>query len=119
MKISTASVSVGIAALVAAGAATAAIPTAGADVGVYLLNVTVRPVYGFANADHALSYGYGICDKFRAGANFPQVVSDIKNDFNTRDEFSASYLISQAAQELCPAEIARIRGGAAGYRPTG
>jgi hypothetical protein len=34
-----------------------------ADVVAYLINVTVRPGYNFANADVALSYGHGICDR--------------------------------------------------------
>ena len=39
-------------------------------------------------------------------------------DFNTDDEFSVSYLLSQAAQELCPAQTWQLRQSAAGYRPT-
>jgi ribosomal protein S17E len=42
-------------------------------------------------------------------------VGDIKGDFNTNDEFQASYLISQAANELCPAQIWQLRNSAAGY----
>lgn len=96
-----------------------AAPAAQATEWVYLLNVTVRPGYNFANADHALSYGYGICDKIRHGRGFPDLVSDLKADFNTSDEFSASYLLSQASQELCPELIWQLRNSAAGYRPTG
>jgi hypothetical protein len=86
---------------------------------VYLLNVTVRPVYGFANGDQALGYGYGICDKLRQGRGFPLLASDLKADFHTSDEFSVSYLLSQASQELCPELIPQLRNSAAGYRPTG
>jgi hypothetical protein len=35
--------------------------TARADSVAYLLNVTVRPGYNFANADDALAYGHGVC----------------------------------------------------------
>lgn len=88
-----------------------------ADAVGYLVNVTVRPGYNFANADQALAYGSGICDKITAGEPFTQLVSEIKSDFNTNDEFQATYLISQAAQELCPAAIWQLRQSAAHYRP--
>jgi hypothetical protein len=102
----------------AAGTLTTA-PSARAVESVYLLNVTVRPVYGFANADQALAYGYGLCDKIRQGRGYPQLVADMKADFHTNDEFSASYLVSQATQELCPEVIGQLRNSAGGYRPTG
>ena len=44
-----------------------------------------------------------------------QLVDDIKNDFSTADEFQASYLITQSANELCPAQIWQLRKSAAGY----
>ncbi|MCV7000809.1 DUF732 domain-containing protein [Mycolicibacterium alvei] len=90
-------------------------PVAHADNVGYLVNVTVRPGYNFANADQALAYGYGVCDKIAAGRSYAQLVGDIKSDFNTSDEFQASYLISQSAQELCPAQIWQLRNSAAGY----
>ena len=100
------------------GVATLALaPSARADVVAYLLNVTVRPGYNFANADAALSYGHGICDKVSAGRTYAQVMGDVKADFNTSDEYQASYLISQAVNELCPALIWQLRNSAANYRP--
>jgi len=90
-------------------------PVASADSVAYLVNVTVRPGFNFANADHALSYGRGICDKIAAGTPYARLVGDIKNDFHTNDGFEASYLISQAANELCPAQIWQLRRSAAGY----
>jgi hypothetical protein len=92
-------------------------PCARADVVAYLVNVTVRPGYNFANADAALSYGHGICDKVSQGRGYAQVMGDVKADFNTSDEFQASYLISQAVNELCPALIWQLRNSAAHYRP--
>ncbi|WP_234814533.1 DUF732 domain-containing protein [Mycolicibacterium porcinum] len=92
-----------------------ATPVAKADDIGYLVNVTVRPGYNFANADQALAYGRGVCDKIGAGRTYAQLVGDIKADFNTSDEFQASYLISQSAQELCPAQIWQLRNSAAGY----
>jgi len=79
----------------------------------YLVNVTVRPGYNFANADAALSYGHGICDKVSQGRTYAQVIGDIKADFNTADEYQASYLTSQAVNELCPALIWQLRKSAA------
>lgn len=83
----------------------------------YLVNVTVRPGYNFANAEQAVAYGNGICDKIIGGEPFSQLVADIKADFSTDDEFQATYLISQAAQELCPAAIWQLRQSAAHYVP--
>ncbi|WP_139807789.1 MULTISPECIES: DUF732 domain-containing protein [Mycobacterium] len=98
-------------------AALAPAPYARADVTAYLVNVTVRPGYNFANADEALAYGNGVCDKVSQGRTYPQVMGDVKADFNTSDEYQASYLISQAVNELCPALIGQVRNSAAHYRP--
>ena len=105
--------------LTVAGGAAAVLTTsaAHADTVGYIVNVTMRPGYNFANADQALTYGYGVCDKMAAGRPYAQLVADIKSDFNTSDEFQASYLISQSAQELCPAQIWQLRNSAAGYVP--
>ena len=94
----------------------AASPCARADVVAYLVNVHVRPGYNFPDADAALSYGYGICDKVAAGRGFPEVMADVRADFNTSDDFQASYLISQAVNELCPAQIWQLRNSAAHYQ---
>nr|WP_264005161.1 DUF732 domain-containing protein [Mycolicibacterium sphagni] len=88
-----------------------------ADAVAYLVNVTVRPGYNFSSADDALSYGRGICDRIGQGISYPQLVADIKQYFGTSDDFQASYLITQAANELCPENIWQLRNSAAGYRP--
>jgi hypothetical protein len=107
-----------VASAAALGAATMAVsPCARADVVAYLVNVHVRPGYNFPNADAALSYGYGVCDKVAAGRGFPQVMADVRADFNTSDDYQASYLISQAVNELCPAQIWALRNSAAHYQP--
>lgn len=113
---SPASVLVAFAGLFGA-AAVSVTPCAHADVVAYLVNVTVRPGYNFANADAALNYGNGLCDKVSQGRTYPQVMGDVKADFNTTDEYQASYLISQAVNELCPALIWQLRNSAAHYRP--
>lgn len=97
------------------GAAVATAPAAGADAVAYLLNVTVRPGYNFANADQALAYGHGICDKIARGDSYASIARDVKADFNTSDEYQATYLISQAAQELCPSLIWQLRNSAGNY----
>jgi hypothetical protein len=91
-------------------------PTARADVVAYLVNVHVRPGYGFPNADAALGYGYGVCDKLASGHGFPQIMADVRADFDTSDDYQASYLISQAVNELCPAQIWQLRNSAAHYQ---
>ena len=92
------------------------VPCARADVVAYLVNVTVRPGYNFPNAQAALDYGYGICDKVAAGRGFPQVMGDVRADFNTSDDYQASYLVSQAVNELCPAQIWQLRNSAVHYQ---
>ncbi|MGZ4583506.1 MAG: DUF732 domain-containing protein [Mycobacterium sp.] len=90
-------------------------PPAQADAVAYLVNVTVRPGYKFSNADAALAYGNGICDKVRVGERYAKIMTEVKEDFSNSDEFQASYLISQAVGELCPAQIWQLRQSAAGY----
>jgi hypothetical protein len=105
--------------LLALGAAPALLSAAPAraDPVAYLVNVTVRPSYNFANADLALAYGHGICDTVATGGAYPQIIADIRTDFHTSDEYQASYLIAQAVNELCPALIWQLRNAAAHYRP--
>lgn len=97
-------------------------PSARADVDpdkklAYLIGVTMRPGYDFASADEALSYGYGICRKVSGGIGYAQLISEVQGDFHTSDDYQASYLISQAANELCPELIWKLRNSAAHYRP--
>jgi Protein of unknown function (DUF732) len=111
-----------VAAAVLAGAALfaggiIAAGVASADAVAYLVNVTVRPGYNFANADAAWSYGHGVCDKVAAGRSYRDVMADVKADFATTDGYQASYLITQSVNELCPALIWQLRNSAAHYRP--
>ncbi len=108
----------------AATAAAAAVGVAGALLGAapvqadavaYLVNVTVRPGYNFAGPEAALGYGYGVCDKVRAGTGYGQLVLDLKHDFATGDDYQATYLINQAVNELCPALIWQLRESAQYY----
>jgi hypothetical protein len=101
--------------VLAAGTANA--PAAGADVVAYLVNVTVRPGYGFTSADDAIHYGNALCDQIAHGRSYAEIIGSIKSDFGSFDEFQASYLIGQAVNELCPAVILSLRNSAANYRP--
>jgi hypothetical protein len=91
--------------------------SAHADEVAYLVNVTVRPGYNFANGDAAIEYGRGICDKISQRRGFGQIADDVKADFHTDDDYQGSYLIGQAAQELCPNLIWQLRNSAVDYRP--
>jgi hypothetical protein len=93
----------------------AAAPSAHADQTAYLVNVTVRPGYNFANADDALGYGYSVCDRVVAKMRYAQLVDEVKSRFDTADDYQAGYLINQAVNELCPAQIWQLRQSAAGY----
>jgi hypothetical protein len=95
-------------------------PSARADMTAYLVNVQIRPGYNFPNAQAALDYGYSLCDKVSQGLRFRELMGDVKADFNTSDDYQASYLISQAVNELCPALIWQLRNSATLYRlPSG
>ncbi|GFG69942.1 hypothetical protein AWC24_07615 [Mycolicibacter senuensis] len=85
----------------------------------YLIGVTMRPGYDFANAEEALDYGYGICGKVSHNIGYAQLITDVQGDFATSDDYHASYLISQAVNELCPELIWQLRNSAAHYRPPG
>lgn len=88
-------------------------PVARSDATAYLVNVTVRPGYSFANAEHALGYGQHICNQVGAGDGYGVIIGRIKSDFATSDDYQASYLITQAVNELCPAMIWQLRNSAA------
>jgi Protein of unknown function (DUF732) len=92
-------------------------PPAQADTVAYLINVTVRPGYNFANADDAVSYGHTACTNIGLGRSYADVMGQIKSDFNNPDDYQASYLINQSVNELCPALIWQLRKSAATYRP--
>jgi hypothetical protein len=92
--------------------------SARADAVAYLVNVTVRPGYNFPDADAALTYGHGICDKVASGRRYADLISHVMADFATSDEYEAVYLINQAVNELCPALIWQLRNAAVHYRPS-
>lgn len=104
-----------LAAAVAAGTAVA--PAAHADDVAYLVNVHVRPGYNFPNAEAALGYGHSICDRVASQMSYAELVDQVKADFHTTDYYQAAYLINQAVNELCPAQIWQLRQSAAGYKP--
>lgn len=97
--------------------AVVAVAPARADSVAYLFNVMVRPGYNFANADQAIAYGHGVCNKIARGDTYAGIARDVKADFNTSDEYQATYLITQTAQELCPDLIWQLRKSAANYLP--
>src|SRR5689334_5190784 len=103
-------------AVLAGATAVAFAPGANADVVAYLVNVHVRPGYNFPNADAAIGYGNSICDRVAAKMSYAQLVEQVKADFNTADYYQGAYLINQAVNELCPAQIWQLRQSAAGYR---
>lgn len=81
----------------------------------YLINITVRPGYNFPGPDAAVAYGYGICDRIHRGLAYGPLLASITMDLGTNDEYQAAYLVNQAAEMLCPAEIWQLRQSAAHY----
>ena len=82
----------------------------------YVYDVMVRRHYNFPNND-AVSYGYGLCDKVSRGEGYAQVMGEVKGDVVPNDEFAANYLVSNAVNLLCPAQIWQLRNSAAHYQP--
>lgn len=101
--------------LATAAAAVTLAPPAGADSVAYLVNVHVRPGYNFPNADAAIGYGNTICDRVATKMGYAQLVDQVKADFHTTDYYQGAYLINQAVNELCPAQIWQLRQSAGGY----
>ena len=88
---------------------------ANADAVAYLVNVHVRPGYNFPNAEAAIGYGNTVCDRVAAKMSYSQLVDQVKADFHTTDYYQGAYLINQAVNELCPAQIWQLRQSAGGY----
>ena len=67
--------------------------------------------------DSPLPIGYGqtICDRVSAKMGYAELVNQVKADFRTTDYYQGAYLINQAVNELCPAQIWQLRQSAAGY----
>jgi hypothetical protein len=83
----------------------------------FIYDTTVRKQYSFANTADAISYAHGICDKIADGASYAQVIGDVKNDVRPNDEYSANYLISNAVNIYCPAQLWQLRNSAGNYVP--
>jgi Protein of unknown function (DUF732) len=83
----------------------------------FIYDTTVRKQYSFANTADAIGYAHGICDKIIGGASYGQVIGDVKNDVQPNDEYSANYLISNAVNIYCPAQLWQLRNSAGGYVP--
>lgn len=92
-------------------------PRAEADATAYLIAVIVRPGYNFASAEAALNYGHGICDKLRVGRGYSELLREVEADFSTSDEYQAQYLINEATDNLCPAQIWQLRNSGRHYVP--
>lgn len=52
------------------------------------------------------------CDEVAHGRGYADLIGALEADFNTTDQYQASYLISQAVNELCPALIWQLRSSA-------
>jgi hypothetical protein len=98
-----------LAAVGTATVATAIAPGAHADQVAYLVNVHVRPGYNFPDAQAALDYGYNVCDRVAAKTRYAELVNQVEADLDTSDPYQSAYLIIQAVNELCPANIWQLR----------
>ncbi|MDT5008263.1 MAG: hypothetical protein QOJ24_5439, partial [Mycobacterium sp.] len=50
-----------------------------------------------------------------AKMSYAQLVDEVKRDYGTVDYYQGAYLINQAVNELCPAQIWQLRESAASY----
>lgn len=83
----------------------------------FIYDITVRRQYSFANAADAINYAHGICDKLANGAGYAQVMGDVKNYVRPNDEYAANYLVSNAVNIFCPAQLWQLRNSAGNYVP--
>ena len=83
----------------------------------FIYDITVRRQYSFASAAEAINYAHGICDKLSNGASYAQVMGDVKNDVRPNDEYAANYLVSNAVNIFCPAQLWQLRNSAGNYVP--
>jgi hypothetical protein len=83
----------------------------------YLYDITLRRQYSFANAADAINYAHEICDKVSNGVSYAQVMGDVKNDVRPNDEYAANYLVSNAVNIFCPAQLWQLRNSAGNYVP--
>ena len=81
----------------------------------FIYDITVRRQYSFASAADAINYAHGICDKLTNGASYAQVMGDVKNHVRPNDEYAANYLVSNAVNIFCPAQLWQLRNSAGGY----
>ena len=70
----------------------------------FTYNVAFRRHYQFPNND-AVGYGRSICDAVQRGDAYSVVVADVRTAITPNDEESVNYLISNAVDILCPAQI--------------
>lgn len=54
-------------------------------------------------------------DRVSAKVGYAQLVADVQRDFGATDYYQGAYLINQAVNELCPAQIWQLRQSAGGY----
>lgn len=83
----------------------------------FIYDITVRRQYSFGSAADAINYAHGICDKLTNGAGYAQVMADAKNDVRPNDEYAANYLVSNAVNIFCPAQLWQLRNSAGNYVP--
>jgi hypothetical protein len=110
LRLASAAAVVGVVPLVAA-------TPAHADEVAYLVNVTARLPAGLRRRRGRPGLRARGLRKGAQGRTYADVMGEVKADFGTSDEYQASYLISQAVNELCPASIWQLRNSAAHYRP--
>jgi hypothetical protein len=83
----------------------------------FIYDTTVRKQYSFPNTADAIAYAHNICDKITGGVSYGQVIGDVKKEVQPNDEYSANYLISNAVNIYCPAQLWQLRNSAGSYVP--
>ncbi|MCH9642987.1 MAG: DUF732 domain-containing protein [Actinomycetia bacterium] len=90
--------------------------TASADDLGYLVNIFQVRGINFPDPGAAVAYGQTICMRVGGDMSYVELMNQVKAEVGL-SEFLAGYLISQAAEELCPEQIWQLRNSAAGYTP--
>jgi hypothetical protein len=54
-------------------------------------------------------YGYSVCDRVATKIRYNDLVNQVGAELDTSDPYQSTYLINQAVNELCPANIWQLR----------
>jgi hypothetical protein len=77
-------------------------PTAYADDGSYLANLSGHGIFTFANPSGLIATGHAICDDLRRGVSVPDEIAHFQAMHYEAKPEGAAAMVNAAHDELCP-----------------